>query len=263
MQTIARRSLIAVRKFAGAAFDLVLPGVCLGCGQAPALHKGLCQACNERLLAVVALPYCPRCGATVGPGLPVTFDGCRACPAVLPRFSSVVRLGPYAPPLRSLVRLAKYHRLPGMRGRLADMLAVAAIVRLSGRVPDVVMPVPMHWRRRMWKGYDHARLLAAALAGKLRAPLGNELLRVRNTPPQVHLPRSRRIENVRNAFAVRNSACLREALVLLVDDVTTTGATACEAARTLLDAGAAQVVLAVVAKSEPPAAYADRQASTT
>jgi predicted amidophosphoribosyltransferase len=71
----------------------------------------------------------------------------------------------------------------------------------------------------------------------------------------VHLPRSRRIENVRGAFEVGDAQSLHGARVLLVDDVTTTGATANEAARALLRAGASSVTLAVLGKAEPPQAY--------
>ena len=113
----------------------------------------------------------------------------------------------------------------------------------------------MHWLRRLGRGFDHARAIAAGLARELRLPLGRELVRVRNTLPQVHLPVSRRSANVRGAFAVRRGADVDGAGVLLVDDVTTTGATVNEAARVLLAAGAREVVVAVLAKAEPPAAY--------
>ena len=90
----------------------------------------------------------------------------------------------------------------------------------------------------------------------LGLPVGDELVRVRNTPPQVNLSRTGRMANVRDAFAVRHAAGVRGANVVLTDDVTTTGATANEAARTLLRAGANDVTLAVLAKAEPPRAYA-------
>ena len=121
------------------------------------------------------------------------------------------------------------------------------------------MPVPMHWRRRWSRGYDHARALAKRLAGRLNLPVGNELIRIRYTPPQVTLSRSRRIEIVRGAFALRSTAPIEGAHVLLVDDVTTTGATANETARTLLSGKASRVTLAVVAKAEPPTAYAQHR----
>jgi ComF family protein len=124
------------------------------------------------------------------------------------------------------------------------------------RPPDVVLAIPMHWLRRLGRGFDHARAIAAGLARELDLPLGCELVRIRNTPPQVHLSRTRRLQNVRGAFAVRSPAAIVGANVLLVDDVTTTGATADEATRVLLAAGAHSVTLAVLAKAEPPTAYA-------
>lgn len=248
--------LVALRDLAGGLADLLLPAVCPGCQAHQADGTGLCSDCHVRLLSLVALPYCPRCGATVGPNIPVRDDGCAACPDTLPRFCQVVRLGPYAPPLRGIVQGLKYHRGAVPTARAGRLLAQAAGAQLNEVRWDLVMPVPMHWRRRLARASDHARLLSGELARALGVPLGNELIRLRHTPPQVGLARTRRIENVRGAFGVRQAAALAGANVLLVDDVTTTGATANEAAKTLLATGAEKVALAVLAKSEPPTAYA-------
>ncbi|MDP6543606.1 MAG: ComF family protein [Phycisphaerae bacterium] len=244
--------------------DLVLPRACAAC-ESPDVSAGrLCESCNIRLLSLVSLSYCPRCGTTVGPHIPVGDDGCPGCPSTLPRFARVFRLGPYTNPLRSIIRELKYRRRDTMRRRLGDMLGhlVAGETGDDETAPQLVIPVAMHWRRRIVRGWDHARALGRAVAGELRLPLGNELVRLRNTPPQVHLPRSRRIANMRGAFAVRNAKSLVGASILLVDDVTTTGATANEAARVLLQAGVARVTLAVVAKGEPPTAYAQHAAGS-
>jgi ComF family protein len=235
--------------------DLALPAVCTACGASEVAAEGLCSNCNVRLLALVSLPYCPRCGSTVGPNIPVRQEGCWACPHPLPRFTQVVRLGPYTDPLRSVVRDMKYRRRDWLHHRLGRLLGQAA-TRAEEAPFDLVLPVPMHWRRRLTRSCDQARLLARAVAKELHLPLGDELIRIRHTAPQVHLSRTRRIENMRGAFGVRRAGSLAGANVLLVDDVTTTGATANEAARTLLAAGASKVLLAVVAKAEPPTAYA-------
>ncbi len=120
---------------------------------------------------------------------------------------------------------------------------------------DVVVPAAMHWIRKLLRGGDHAALLVEELGKALNLPISFELIRVRNTPPQVHLSRARRIDNVRGAFVAKSKTSVNGARVLLVDDVTTTGATASECARTLFSAGASRVSLAVIAKSEKPAAY--------
>lgn len=240
---------------AGAA-DLLLPATCGACRSPEVAADGLCEPCSMALLSLVSLPYCPRCGATIGPNIPLRDDGCSACPTTLPRFSTVIRLGPYAPPLRSAIQRLKYHRHEGMLGRLGELLAEAVVARAEPETLDVVMPVPMHWRRRISRGYDHARALARQVATRLRLPVGDELIRVRHTPPQMRLPRTRRIEIIRGAFGLSSEAAVQGSHVLLIDDVTTTGATANEAALMLLRGDALEVTLAVVAKAEPPTAYA-------
>jgi len=250
-------SLGVIRTGLGALMDLVLPTTCSACAADDVSNGGLCDACNVKLLSLAALQYCPRCGATVGPNIPVRADGCFACPSPLPRFASVTRLGPYTAPLRRVVQALKYHRVETMCTRLGEMLAMALTARHGEGPFDIVLPVPMHWRRRLRRGCDHARALARAVGRPLDLPLGAELARIRHTPPQVHLPRTRRLENIHGAFAVTRPADIEGARILLIDDVTTTGATANEATRTLLRAGASTVHLAVVAKAEAPRAYAE------
>lgn len=236
--------------------DLVLPEVCAACSSNTVAADSLCSDCGKALLMLVALPYCPRCGTTLGPHIPVRQDGCEACPTVLPRFSQVVRLGPYTAPLRDMIHELKYRMHLSMLRHVGRLLAQAVVRRCEQDRLDVAMPVPMHWRRRIWQGYNHARLLGGAVAAELDLPVGDELVRVRNTPPQTSLSRTRRIENLRGAFGVTRKANLQGATVLLIDDVTTTGATANEASRTLLAAGTSKVILAVIAKTEPFTAYA-------
>jgi len=247
----------AVSTFARGLADLVLPGLCAACARQDAAAEGLCQPCNVRLLAIVSLGYCPRCASTLGPNIPARDDGCWSCQATLPRFERVIRLGPYADPLRQLVRGLKYCSRDSMRRRLGAMLAEAVAARKADRRFDLVMPVPMHWRRRLARGYDHARIVACEIARRLELPLGDELVRARHTPTQVGLSRTQRIQNVRGAFALTSARAIAGASVLLVDDVATTGATANEAAKTLLDGGAEHVTLAVIAKAEAPTAYAE------
>jgi ComF family protein len=237
--------------------DLFLPEVCGGCGRDLGGEEGLCQVCGVRLLTLVSMRYCPRCGTSLGPGVPMNEEGCTFCPVPIGRFARVVRLGSYVDPLRAMLRELKYRRQEWMVARLAKMLAAAVGTRCPGETFDLVMPVPMHWRRRLWRGCDHSRLLGASLAADLRLPLGHELVRIRHTPQQAHLSRTRRLENVRGSFEARAKAALAGASILLVDDVTTTGATASEAARALLDAGASRVTLVAAAKAEPRRAYSE------
>ncbi|MCE5276922.1 MAG: ComF family protein [Planctomycetaceae bacterium] len=240
---------------AAAVTELVWPEVCAACAAAPCPNDALCDDCGRKLLGLIAVAYCPQCGASLGPNIPARDDGCWQCPQVLPRYSEVVRLGPYSGPLRDLVRQIKYRRRQRMTARLSEMLVQRLDIQCPQRAVDLVFPVPMHWRRRLWRGFDHARELAARLARRLDAAMGDELIRVRHTQPQTTLSRTARRRNMHGAFAMSGNASLDGACVLLVDDVTTTGATADEAARVLLSAGASAVILAVLAKAESQRNY--------
>ncbi len=241
---------------AGNVVGLLLPDVCGGCGGELASEGGLCDACSRDLMTLVGVHYCPRCGTTIGPNIPIRSEGCNACPVPMPRYDAVIRLGPYADPLRAVILAAKFRRQEAMVRRLGYMLSLALAARL-GDAPDydLAMPVPMHWRRRLARGCNLSAALARAIGRELDVPVGDELVRIRHTPQQAHLPRTARLQNIRGAFVVQRPAVLARAHVVLVDDVTTTGATANEAARALLDAGASRVTLAVVCKSEPARAY--------
>ena len=152
----------------------------------------------------------------------------------------------------------KYHRKIHIARHLAALLAEAIAARGEPEGFDIVMAIPMYWTRRLFRRWDHSLELAREVSNRLNLPMGNELRRIRNTPPQARLPASRRADNVRGAFAAKRTATLEGANVLLIDDVLTTGATANEASRTLLSAGANSITVAVIAKADPPPAYSDK-----
>jgi ComF family protein len=102
---------------------------------------------------------------------------------------------------------------------------------------EIVVPVPLHWRRRRRRGFNQAE----ALARNLGLPCRNALRRRRSTPSQTDLPAAERQRNVRDAFALRRGAEVNGRIVLIVDDVATTGATIEACARVLRAAGAQEV----------------------
>ncbi|MBU4272838.1 MAG: hypothetical protein KKA28_13340 [Planctomycetes bacterium] len=115
---------------------------------------------------------------------------------------------------------------------------------------DVIVPVPMYWRRRLQRGKNNPETLAGCLARALGVSmLRGVLVRQLNTKPQAGLSPASRFRNVRGAFRVRRPDGIRDARILLIDDVLTTGATCSEAAKTLKRAGAAMVAVAVVARA--------------
>ena len=192
---------------------------------------------------------CPRCSGTVGPYARLE-GGCNACRDQPFHFECAVRLGPYKDLLRQVILRLKHASGEGLAEVLGELWASHMEKRLRDLMPDVVVPIPLHWWRRLTRGYNQSEVLARGLAQRLGIPCQPRWLRrIRNTPQQVGQTATVRRENVKNAFFAPSRVELRGKTILLVDDVSTTGSTANDAARALRRAGAARVVVAVLAGS--------------
>lgn len=141
----------------------------------------------------------------------------------------------------------KFRRLDYLGEHLGRAMAEIHHERLADC--DMVVAVPLNWTRFVSRGYNQAVLIARPLASRLGLPLLRPLLRRRPTPHQTRLARGPRQENLERAFAVRRSARLGGRKILLVDDVTTTGATLEAAAACLKQAGAGSVVALTAART--------------
>ncbi len=115
---------------------------------------------------------------------------------------------------------------------------------------EAMVSVPTHWTRRVWHPLRTADALASIVAGRTDLSWLPILKRVRAGPHQIGLSYNERVQNVRDAFALRRGVKLRDARLLLIDDVKTTGATINECAKTLRRGGAAEVYAAVVVTAE-------------
>jgi ComF family protein len=160
-----------------------------------------------------------------------------------------MRLGPYDGKLRDAILRAKH--LPGEL--LAESIGRLWVTRDRNRFQawnlDAVVPIPLHWIRRIERGYNQSAALADAIGGMLGLRIGRRWLRrVRPTPKQYTQSATARRDNLKGAFRATYHCGANGLRVLLVDDVMTTGATASEAAKALKAAGAAQVFVAVLAR---------------
>jgi len=241
-----------LRRVARAVGQLLLPAHCAACG-APAPPDGrwpLCEACAPRLAALIQKPYCPACGRKAGPHTAGP-DGCVFCRKYPVRFDGAVRVGAYEDPLKALILRCKYGPRASLAPVLGRLLAERlAVVPWADRV-DTILPVPLHWSRRVQRGFNQAAGIAGELVGATprRARVDRRtLVRTRATGHQTNLPAGRRRRNVGGAFRVRGRLAGRT--VLLVDDVMTSGTTVAECARVLKRAGAAEVYVAVVATAD-------------
>jgi len=229
---------------------LVYPGACHVCDvPLPPGSLLFCEPCRKAL-TVDRHDQCPHCAGSVGPFARVA-DGCSHCRGISFPFDKVIRLGPYEKehPLRDVILRMKHASGEGLAEVVGELWAESAETRLRALGADLVVPVPLHWRRRWWRGYNQSEALARPLAARLGLPFRPSWLRrVRHTPEQKGQSVGAKRENVRDAFRARGGG-LRGQTVLLVDDVLTTGSTAAEAARALRKAGAKRVVVAVLARA--------------
>ncbi len=221
--------------------DFLFPPICLGCETE--IDSGLvCDDCRTQL-ATYRLGICPECGR------PLTSSKLRCVRCRLPFCLTRVRaLGPYMPPYSLLVRAMKYDHKTVLARVLGEMLVglVESDPELHGT--DCLCPVPLHRARLRERGYNQAALLAVEVAAGTGLPLISPLVRVRNTLTQTALSDDRvRTRNLRGAFRVKAGTDLEGKRVVLVDDVTTSGATLDAAGRQLLAAGASAVLGLVVA----------------
>jgi ComF family protein len=216
------------------------------CGSCHAVGAWLCPACLAGIRPLRE-PLCRRCGRE----LSFAGDSC-GCRHRLRALARARAAADYRGPLERAVHRFKYE---GWRA-LAPALAALAADRLAGEVPAgaLLVAVPLHRRRQRRRGYNQSELLAVELRRRLRlagpgsagTPAGC-LLRLRDTPPQVGLDRVRRQANVDAAFGWRGTP-LGGRPVVVVDDVTTTGATLEACATALRAAGSGPVVGLTIAR---------------
>lgn len=223
----------------GTLAELIFPTRCAGCGG----YAGrlLCSDCTARLPYIKG-PACRRCGK---PTL-YEVEECEQCRGRVRRLDLCRAMALYEDPLRTAIHRLKYGGIWRLARPLGFMAATSLAPHLCGVAPCVTH-VPMHPRRRRSRGYDHAELLARAVAEALGLPHRALLARTKYAPTQASSDLKARRENVRGAFrAAEGSRLPRE--VLLVDDVMTTGYTLSECAVVLKRAGARTVLACVLAR---------------
>lgn len=170
----------------------------------------------------------------------------------VPHFERVVRLGVFHDPLKHLIHQMKYHRRWPIAEMLAGQLAAHEPAKALLSETDVLVPVPLHPFRHISRGYNQAEVIAQTIGRICRIPVKQPIVRVRRTPMQTRMPsQTQRIENMKDAFLLARERGLRNKHVVLIDDVTTTGATLQSAARVLVAAKPASVSALVIAVADP------------
>jgi len=238
--------------FVARLFDLLLTDGCLACGRSRATLAGplgLCLPCYAALRRTPT-PACRRCGLPL-PAAPCDLPAiCGACRSQNDGLDLLEARWLYRPPLDRVVHALKFGRLERLGRELGRALAEG--LRIDPDAWDGVVPVPLHWQRRLVRGFDQGRAIGVAFARQRGLPVLLALRRRRATRPQSSLSRQARSGNVRQAFTARRGVEIAGLRLLLVDDVVTTGSTIRAAAEALRRAGARTVGAVAVGLAPPP-----------
>jgi competence protein ComFC len=228
--------------------QLLWPPVCINRGESICeTDKSLCQKCWYELQFCIGNDYCPRCGKEASKyGL--LNDTCPDCQGKDFHFDRIARAGFYkvGEALQKMIVAFKNGRteLDSTLVFLADSALQASTFYKDIKV---FVPVPLHWTRRLIRGYNQSLVLAKKLKHPTAA-ISTDLVRIRRTKSQPTMASpAARARNVAGAFAVRYGHKFSGKMVCLVDDIKTTGATLNECAKTLKEAGAAKVFALVLA----------------
>lgn len=248
----AAAPLRALREVGGAVVDFLYPPVCPLCYDRLERHdETVCHACRTAL-ALRPEWRCPKCGGAGLGDAPPAGRRCRLCPPEGALWRGALSVSAYHDRAARCVQLFKYNRrleMGELMARLMNQHLAEPIAHLHGRI-DRVAPVPLHWMRRLMRGFNQSDLLGRELSRAYRLQYEPKLLaRTRFTKRQALVPRERRAENVKGAFSLRRGVNVRDEGILIVDDVVTSGETVNECARALLDAGAREVWVASFARA--------------
>ena len=224
-------------KLKGRALDIFFPRWCIGCGKE---GEFICDSCCRALPRIMP-PLCPRCGRPQASGIL-----CSSCVGWQTKINGIRSPFRFDGVIRQAIHQLKYRNLRALAQPLAGLLQdYLATNPLSG---EVLVPVPLHQKRLRERGYNQSGQLARELGKLISLPVVDDcLIRHRLASPQTRtVTVEERRRNVAGAFSCRDGR-LKDKQVLLLDDVSTSGATLDAGAAVLKAAGAASVWGLVVA----------------
>lgn len=218
-------------KFKGAALDLLFPQKCIGCGKE---GKLICISCQKSLPRIIP-PVCPKCGKSQPSAI-----ACPACTIWKSSIDGIRSPFKFDGLMREAVHQFKYKNLRALSQTLGFLLADYFV---NYPLPaEVIVPVPLHPKRLKERGYNQSGLLAQELGRIVNLPVQNNyLVRKKFVLPQAKTKSlEERRHNVMQAFSCVNPE-IKDKKVLLIDDVSTSGATLDDCAAALKSAGAISV----------------------
>lgn len=221
-----------LRKLYQSSLDIVYPSVCHFCETFVEGDLCLCESCEEKLTKLEH-PYCKKCAEPFEGVINESFT-CPNCHGVNLAFDFALSALKSSSQAKDMVHHFKYARQQYLVRVMAQMMAEFYYENsVLSEEKWLLVPVPMHWWRKMRRSYNQAELLAGWLAQHLKLNKAHLLTRKRCTKNQTLLDRKGRLENLAGAIRLRTQTIPHGTNILLIDDVLTTGSTAHECAKVL------------------------------
>lgn len=229
--------------------EFCYPSICCVCSSAASPGWRWCDACDRELESQQFAPACTICAMPLAEHL----APCPYCEGKgLRPFERIARLGIFASPLKDLVHRVKYSHDWPLGERLAQRLSEQDSVQAVLAETDVLVPVPLFWKRHATRGFNQAETIARVLASRSQAKTRLAVARLRDTPTQTSLhKRAQRLENLKNAFGTIDPGAVKGKRVTLIDDVITTAATLQTLAREIRRHEPASISAIVMAIADP------------
>ncbi len=217
--------------------------------------KKLISLLYKKFLDIIAPPHCAHCKTFLDERVPL----CTKClKQIMPIASTnvimtatksikVFALGDYKSPLKELIVQKHWsNRVASLQ--LGQLLWEHTYIK--HQTFDVIIPVPLHWTRFAWRGFNQAQEIAQVISTESEKPLIDCLQRIKQTPFQAQLSQQERKENVCSVFSLKKDTehALKNKHILLVDDLLTTGATVRSAAKVLFKYKPASITLLVASR---------------
>jgi competence protein ComFC len=215
--------------------DFIFPRNCISCGSL--LQKKDMLVCCRCLAEIkpITKPFCRHCGTYLEDG----GEFCWFCRRNGQKHIDMVRsCCVYEGVARKIVQKYKFHNRDFIDIFIAGIMAARFKEFFQEERVDLVVPAPMHWLKKAFRGYNQSELLANKLAGMLNIEYGKSVLKRRFARSQIGLKRKDRLQNVLNTVLINNKAAVLDKNVLVIDDVCTTASTLNECAKVLKEAGA-------------------------
>ncbi|KKQ45461.1 MAG: hypothetical protein US63_C0016G0012 [Candidatus Moranbacteria bacterium GW2011_GWC2_37_8] len=236
-----------ISTFSDFILDTLFPIRCLQCKKE---GNWICRACASNI-HIQTEHVCPICERSTTPNGKTCLD-CKKKSAL----DGIIPATNYQDPTVSkAIHHFKYRFIADLHVELGGLL-ISALQKSDTPIPDIIIPIPLHTRRLRWRGFNQSFLLASQVAQKLLPAIEikleeNILIRKRYTCPQMEIKdyQSRK-QNLAGAFHCSDANAVKNKIILLIDDVATTGSTIFECAKVLKKAGAKEVYAAVIARQE-------------